>query len=142
MRETIFVALTFVSMFVACSNTTSTNGNDPVDIKNVWWRLEWFEAVTGDTITLAPDESYLAFFADTLWGKTDSLCRNTYYAAYWVGNHDSLSIGPINTTKVGCRSSYAEYLLALGNATSFQIIDNELIVFHSGGTKKLSFVKQ
>lgn len=169
MRISILAVLAIVSMLIACSNKDAilTNGNGQADIRHVWWKLESFEPVAGGSITLAPTtDYYLVFVVDTtISGKTDSLlfptvtserkcnaslsgkdslCGNTYDALSWVGNNGSLRVGPIITTKVGCRSSYSymDYLRALGEATSFQITNNKLTVFHSGGTKKLEFVKR
>jgi heat shock protein HslJ len=144
MRITIFIAVVTLFALTACSNKNdvSASGNGS-NIKNVWWRLESFEPLTGGTITLATDDVYLVLFADSgLTGKTDSRCSNYYQATYWVGCSDSLSIGVIVSTEALCRPTYWGYLKALEKAVSFVINDNRLTIFHSGGTRKLEFVKQ
>lgn len=157
MRIAALITLNVFLVLGGCSNPSSTNDNNQGDIRNVWWKVVSFEPVIGDTITLARNEIYLVLFADSnltskpdstwgsffnLRGKTDSLCRNTYYGTYQIGKNDALSISPIATTKVWCPKSYTDYLRALEKATSFRVSKDRLTVFHSGGAKKLEFVKQ
>ncbi len=149
---------TLLALFLAltsCSDSTSTNQNVSANITNVWWKVRTFENIAGETITLAPNENYFVFFADSsiarepdsvygtfnLHGKTDSSCGNIYMASYKMDLWDSLNIGPIGTTKIYCGTNYNEYLQALGNAATFQLVDNRLIIFQNDKTKKLIFTK-
>ncbi len=158
MRITFLVAFGLMSGLFACSDKgiNSTDGNNLSNIKNTWWSLQSFESVTGDTVTLASNQGYFVLFADSsvssepdsiygnasLRGKTDSLCRNIYGANYWIGDDNSLSVGPIWTTKIYCGSSYTQYLQALGNAASFQISNDTLTIFQRDDRKWLIFIKQ
>jgi heat shock protein HslJ len=145
MGVAIFIVPIVASVLAGCSNTTSTDVGASADIGNVWWRLEFFEPATGGSRTLAPaEEDYLVLFADTTLSGKDSLCGNTYNASCRMGKDDSISIGPISTTKIYCPSShsYMDYLKALEKATSFQVRRDRLTIFHSDDTKRLEFVEQ
>lgn len=158
MRLTFSMIVTLICAFAACSNkgVNPTNENDPTGLKNVWWKVQSFESIYGDTITLVSEEGYSVFFADSsitsnpdsiygtfnLRGKTDSLCRNIYYSTYRITGSDSIFVDPITTTKVACRSSYMQYLQALESAASFQVSNNVLTIYQAGGVRKLIFSKQ
>ncbi|HXV64369.1 MAG TPA: META domain-containing protein [Vicinamibacteria bacterium] len=126
------VILLSVAAIVSGCDTSTSVPIDTAALQGVW-ALEAFELSGGQVVTVPDPSQYTLELAedDALHARTDcNLCNGSYR----VSGSD-LSIGLLACTRAACLPGSLEqpYVDALGSATSWELVGDELTIRYAGG---------
>jgi hypothetical protein len=152
MRSPLYIALLVAGLcLMAACEVVGLGSSDDDPLVGPTWRLVAFEDASGNKTEVGADDIVLTFTdSGSVRGQTypeeGRAPENTYEGIYETTPGDSLSVRGSSrlvnliSTRVGTLpgSRYEEYLLALVQATTYQIEDRHLRINYSNG-KALHF---
>jgi heat shock protein HslJ len=103
------------------------------------WMLKSF-IDNGESVTLQPNsEITIRFDKDEVTGSGGC---NRYFGSYKITNTNSISIGPLGSTKMACpdiMEQETKYLAAIQRINTIQVTENKLILSSNDGKTVLEF---
>lgn len=131
----LVTSLVLIILFVIGLGGASAQETPADPLANTRWQLVWYGAEDNPTITIATNPVTLFFGSDNR-AYGNSSC-NQYGSAYSINEGRIVFELPMSTMMAcledGVMEQESAYLSALSTVTSYEIVDNQLILMYEGG---------
>lgn len=140
-RRSLATLAPVLGLLLLSSCGSSDPGTDPDRLTGVTWVLD--DASMGSLVDDVPSDARVDIRFEDDRAQGTSGC-NTYGGGYDAGSDGSISFEAMMSTAMACdeprMALESAYLTALGEADSFQVTDNGLVL--SGGAVALTYIEE